>query len=311
MVVSTARYVLTFLFGRVPKFLSFEQQPFTEDTYIEEVAPNTQEGRAQCRLFVNNTVRWRHVVDRDGKQVIDPTTGDPKMESNARFVKWDDGSSSLVIGDEVIDVAEKSIHEGNTHIFMRSKPSLYAETVVTHKYTFAPASSNSLTHKIMKDKMASRYEKSTAIKTIVVSEDPTKTNRDLAKKEDEKNSVKRKLDNKRRKELMKQSKLNSRFLEDGQDDDFSSGSEEDFEQNVRAMKSISGKRRDDYSSDEEAEESRSESGGESDKERRLKNAKRAASDDDNSDSDDGKNKSKKKTRYSDDDDSGSDLFGDD
>jgi RNA polymerase-associated protein LEO1 len=41
--------------------------------------------------------RWRWAVDDDGNQV---------RESNARFVRWSDGSLQLMVGEEVLDVKE-------------------------------------------------------------------------------------------------------------------------------------------------------------------------------------------------------------
>lgn len=40
---------------------------------------------------------WRWGVDAEGNRV---------RESNARFVRWSDGSLQLVVGDEVMDVEE-------------------------------------------------------------------------------------------------------------------------------------------------------------------------------------------------------------
>lgn len=43
-----------------------------------------------------------------------------QVESNARFVKWKDGTMQLLIGNEVLDI---SVHEANhdqSHLFLRS-----------------------------------------------------------------------------------------------------------------------------------------------------------------------------------------------
>lgn len=41
--------------------------------------------------------RWRWAADEAGNSV---------RESNARFVRWSDGSLQLLLGDEVLDVKE-------------------------------------------------------------------------------------------------------------------------------------------------------------------------------------------------------------
>ncbi len=43
---------------------------------------------------------WRWGVDEEGNSV---------RESNARFVRWSDGSLQLLVGDEVLDVKEIDI----------------------------------------------------------------------------------------------------------------------------------------------------------------------------------------------------------
>eukprot|EP01134_Creolimax_fragrantissima_P003157 CFRG3157T1 len=275
------------VFVRIPKFLPFEVEPFSADMYEEEIPEDdSSKAQANVRLKVVNTVRWRHVLDSNGNQVKDPITDEPKMESNARFVTWDDGSISLFVGDEVIEVSERAMGEDVNHLYMKSKPSLYAENVFTKRYNFVPSSNNSFTHQIMKEKMQNKYEKTAAMKTVVVAHDPTRSNRDLIKLEDEKNSAKRRLENKRRKELEREDRLSTRFLEDNHED-FSSGSEGDFEERVAEIKqSKSGRRTKgrDYSEDDE-QESDMDSEEEKDREKRLRNAKRNASDSNDSESD--------------------------
>lgn len=52
-------------------------------------------GRARLKLKVENTIRWRDVLDDEGNT---------KKESNARIVRWSDGSYSLHLGSEIFDV---------------------------------------------------------------------------------------------------------------------------------------------------------------------------------------------------------------
>lgn len=40
-----------------------------------------------------------------------------QVESNSRFVIWDDGSMQLLIGEESFDVSEQDIHDMQTHLF--------------------------------------------------------------------------------------------------------------------------------------------------------------------------------------------------
>lgn len=52
-------------------------------------------------------MRWRTVFDKEGNAV---------RESNARMVKWSDGSMSLHLGSEIFDVYKQPLHVSIVHI---------------------------------------------------------------------------------------------------------------------------------------------------------------------------------------------------
>ena len=45
--------------------------------------------------------------------------GGQRYESNARFVRWSDGSRQLLLGDEVLDVAEQDVASDQHYLFVR------------------------------------------------------------------------------------------------------------------------------------------------------------------------------------------------
>ncbi|CAN0436318.1 unnamed protein product, partial [Ectocarpus sp. 13 AM-2016] len=58
--------------------------------------------------FTTNIIRWRHKRGNLGR----PELGDDGRalrESNTRLVRWSDGSTQLLVGDEAFDVEEHSI----------------------------------------------------------------------------------------------------------------------------------------------------------------------------------------------------------
>ena len=61
-------------------------------------------------LQVENTIRWRSVKDEDGNEV---------KESNARVVKWSDGTMSLLLGGEVFDIHKTKIDGEHNHLFVQ------------------------------------------------------------------------------------------------------------------------------------------------------------------------------------------------
>ena len=87
-----------FHFVKLPNFLSVEPRPFDPETYEDEIDEEEtldEEGRARLKLKVENTIRWRTAFDKEGNAF---------KESNARMVKWSDGSLSLYLVGEVFDV---------------------------------------------------------------------------------------------------------------------------------------------------------------------------------------------------------------
>jgi RNA polymerase-associated protein LEO1 len=54
----------------------------------------------RLKLKVENTIRWREAFDKEGI---------PCKESNARFIRWSDGSMSLHLGSEIFDVYKQPL----------------------------------------------------------------------------------------------------------------------------------------------------------------------------------------------------------
>ena len=59
---------------------------------------------------VENTIRWRYSTDESGNEV---------RESNARIVRWTDGSMSLYLGGEIFDIYKQSLQGEYSHLFVR------------------------------------------------------------------------------------------------------------------------------------------------------------------------------------------------
>ncbi|CAE6437590.1 unnamed protein product [Rhizoctonia solani] len=82
---------------RLPNFLKLDTKPFHSETY--EGPQDDYEGEERkesaTMLDVTNTVRWRWIQGENGEM---------KKQSNARIVKWSDGSMSLQLGTELFDI---------------------------------------------------------------------------------------------------------------------------------------------------------------------------------------------------------------
>ncbi|KAM0836350.1 hypothetical protein ACQ4PT_062374 [Festuca glaucescens] len=78
---------------KVSNIVGIDPKPFNPETYVEEDAFITGESEGKKRIHLN-VVRWRMAKNADGTE---------SPESNARVVKWKDGSMQLLIGDEALD----------------------------------------------------------------------------------------------------------------------------------------------------------------------------------------------------------------
>jgi RNA polymerase-associated protein LEO1 len=84
---------------KLPNILGVEPRPFDPDTFGAGAQVEIDaRGFKRVRLRDQNCIRWRWAADE--------ATGGQVQESNARFVRWSDGSLQLLLGDEVLDVKE-------------------------------------------------------------------------------------------------------------------------------------------------------------------------------------------------------------
>lgn len=123
-------------------------------------------------------MRWREYMNDNGVMV---------KESNARLVKWSDGSMSLHLGNEIFDVYKQPLQGDHNHLFIRQGTGLQGQAVFRTKLTFRPHSTESFTHKKMTMSLADRSQKTSGIKILTnVGHDPDADRMYNLKKEEEK-----------------------------------------------------------------------------------------------------------------------------
>lgn len=158
-----------------------ETRPFDTETYEDEIDEEEtldEEGRARLKLKVENTLRWKEIFDEQGKVV---------KESNARFVKWSDGSMSLHLGSEIFDVYKQPLQGDHNHLYIRQGTGLQGQAVFRTKLTFRPHSTESFTHRKMTMSLADRSQKTSGIKVLSqVGINPDQNRYEMIKKEEEK-----------------------------------------------------------------------------------------------------------------------------
>ncbi|CAH1790045.1 unnamed protein product, partial [Owenia fusiformis] len=287
-------------FVKLPNFLSVETRPFDAAIYEDEIDEDEvldEEGRTRMKLKVENTIRWRDKKDAEGNQILDEE-GNPVRESNARMIRWSDGSMSLHLGVEVFDVHPMNLHGDYNHLFIRQGTGLQGQAVFKTKLTFRPHSTDSFTHRKMTMSLADRSTKANKLKVIPISGlDPNANRNEMIKKEEEKlkATIRRESQQRRIRDRAHNKGLSSSYLED--DEENEAGISLSAIKNAYKPNKKSGKdRMNIYSSD--SEESLDDEVEER-RERRLMKAKKIMdSDDEESDQE----SSKKKARiYSDSD----------
>ncbi|RNA34467.1 RNA polymerase-associated LEO1 isoform X1 [Brachionus plicatilis] len=281
-------------FVKLPNFLSVEPKPFDPETYEDENPAKSdtldEEGKTRVRLKVENTIRWKYEKDTDGNLM---------KQSNAKIVKWSDGSLSLYLGNEIFDVYKTAIQGNQNHLFVRQGNVLQGQTVFKTKLTFRPHSIDSMTHRKMTMSLVESGSRTKKVKILnELTKNPENKRLELLKQEEEKLKAASRRQNQQRRmrEKSHQKGLSAKYLEDRYSDD----------DNAISLSEIKSKFK--RGSRNESKVSIYSSSDESDRDRRLNKAKvnDYESDEDESESDyDDRRKSaskKKKKRVVNEDD---------
>ncbi|GAA5970079.1 hypothetical protein JCM3765_006094 [Sporobolomyces pararoseus] len=176
----------------------------------EDVKPKTGGGRSKTHLPDENVIRWRWTKDELGQYI---------KQSNARVVRWSDGSLSLQVGSELFDISLALDHSANLSRAQNPVPPTTSQIGLTpttfdqnrghgltyltarHEYnkmfeaqasvegtmTFRPSTLTSQTHKRLAGSVAARYgQKGRGIKTLMLETDPERQKQEKEKLEIEK-----------------------------------------------------------------------------------------------------------------------------
>lgn len=197
-------------FVKLPNFLSVETRPFDRETYEDEIDEEEtldEEGRARLKLKVENTIRWQVNFDSEGNAI---------RESNAKLVRWSDGSLSMHLGSEIFDVYKQPLQGDHNHLFIRQGTGLQGQAVFRTKLSFRPHSTDSFTHRKILSSLADRSLKTSAVKVLSqVMKDPDIKRDELFKRDEEhlRASMRRQSKQKRVKERAPAKGLTKGYLE--------------------------------------------------------------------------------------------------
>ncbi|XP_071702476.1 protein LEO1 homolog [Rutidosis leptorrhynchoides] len=204
---------------KVSNIMGIDPKPFDPKTFVEEDAFVADDSGHNKRIRLeNNIVRYRAVRNPNG------TTS---YESNARFVRWSDGSLQLLIGNEVLDISVQDAQHDQAHLFLRhEKGILQSQGRVLKKMRFMPSSLTSNSHRLLTALVDSRHKKSTRVKKTVTDIDPEREKEQKEKAESQTiranellSKKKEKVNRKYTRTVRRERQLSPRFLEDALDED--------------------------------------------------------------------------------------------
>ncbi|KAI3736860.1 hypothetical protein L2E82_26847 [Cichorium intybus] len=201
---------------KVSNIMGIDPKPFDPKTFVDEDAFIADDNK-RIRLE-NNIVRHRAVRNPDGTK---------SYESNARFIRWSDGSLQLQIGNEVLDISVQDAQHDQAHLFLRhEKGILQSQGRVLKKMRFMPSSLSSNSHRLLTALVDSRHKKVLRVKNCVTAIDPEKEKEQKEKAESQTiranellSRKKEKVNRKYTHSVRRERQLSPGFLEDALDED--------------------------------------------------------------------------------------------
>ena len=148
-----------------------QSRPFNPDTYeLEEEVVVDLDGTQRMRANDQNVIRWRTVTAPDGTTTT---------ESNARFVKWSDGSVQLLLGDEVLGVSEQHVPGHNSYLYVRHQGLIQAQAHLRSKLVFKPTNLDSKTHLRLTKAIDSKHVKTKKTQKFIAVVDPEREKEEM------------------------------------------------------------------------------------------------------------------------------------
>jgi RNA polymerase-associated protein LEO1 len=102
---------------KLTNIVGVEPRPFHPDTYTtEKDIYYDASGHRRVRLRDSNVIRWRYAAAPDGSLLRDEA-GALVKESNARVIRWSDGSETLQLGGEMLALSKQNIQGDNAYLY--------------------------------------------------------------------------------------------------------------------------------------------------------------------------------------------------
>ncbi|KAG7664404.1 LEO1 [[Candida] subhashii] len=187
---------------KMPVFLNIEAHPFDPNEFKDQINKSARLRSQQSdltdkqihnelvaeKLLNENTIRWRY-SNSGNDEII--------KQSNAHFIKWNDGSLSLKIGQELFDVKQLPIQDNYLVRTYDSLEILQNDSPINKTINLLPASTLTSTHRQLTQAVKNIQRKDKILSTIT-EDDPMKKQRLADENERKTMKLKRQLESRRR-----------------------------------------------------------------------------------------------------------------
>ncbi|EDW49699.1 GM23097 [Drosophila sechellia] len=115
-------------FLKMPYFIPVESEAFVPETFQDQMTEDDLKDEQSRNYFINRlkaTVRWRENENKT-------------KESNAKIVRWSDGSQTFHVGNEVFDMMQHPVTVNQNHLYVRLDSCYQPQGLIKNKLTVRP-----------------------------------------------------------------------------------------------------------------------------------------------------------------------------
>eukprot|EP00013_Stygamoeba_regulata_P010325 CAMPEP_0177683472 /NCGR_PEP_ID=MMETSP0447-20121125/31823_1 /TAXON_ID=0 /ORGANISM="Stygamoeba regulata, Strain BSH-02190019" /LENGTH=584 /DNA_ID=CAMNT_0019193069 /DNA_START=51 /DNA_END=1801 /DNA_ORIENTATION=- len=207
--------------AQLPSILNVDPAVYDSEFFRQRVEELRDED-PEALLNLDSVIRWRYSTDGDGNMI---------KESNARVVRWSDGSVHLFIGkDEVLDVAELP-EETPSHLYVSHDGGfIECHGAMQRRLLFRPNQRSMRSQQRVTLQLLRGYQrKKRGTMRVAVDHDPEAAKRRAEEEEQAAIRAQRQAERQRTR-LSEHGRMTANYLEEGaEQDDDDYGDEEDYE----------------------------------------------------------------------------------
>ncbi|CAG8704587.1 33860_t:CDS:2 [Gigaspora margarita] len=175
-----------YIVAKVPNFFHYTTAAFRPENY------NPAEDQAvedAIKLGAQDGLRWRYKKNDAGVETNE-------KESNARIIKWSDGTKTLLIGKEQFEISSESLESKHQFLTVphRGSNTLELHEKLNEHITFCPIT-GSTTHKKLTIAIQSRHAKQVKTQFVDMNKDPKLIQLQIEAERDKKHNVQKRIAN--------------------------------------------------------------------------------------------------------------------